>query len=135
MGSSWRIMKEIGRRKADFAILAALAAGRTVEEAARAANVSPTTVWRRRQDPTFCQRVDDLRAQALERAAAQLADAATAAVSCLRALLGANSEMARVQAARAILEYAVQYRSSVELERRVSELERLIDSEKIGRAT
>jgi hypothetical protein len=85
--------------------------------------MSRRTATRRWSEPAFRQQVVVLRAALLERAAAQLADAASEAVSTLRTLLQNPLPSARLGAARAILEFATSYQASVELEARLRELE------------
>src|SRR4051794_17663696 len=92
------------RKNADSALIAALAAGRTVEDAARRAHVSPSTVARRQRDPEFVARVDASRRAMWETAISQAAAASTEAVSTLRDLLSGESPSARLGAARALLE-------------------------------
>jgi hypothetical protein len=59
----------------------------------------------------------------VERALGRLSDGMCEAAEKLRELLGARSEAVRLGAARSLLELGVKLRESVELERRVSELE------------
>ena len=112
-----------GRKNADSALVAALAGGATVCDAARQAGVGETTVYRRLQEPAFRQDVTETRARLVENAVGQLADASTAAVTTLRALLGAEGESVRLGAARAILELGARLREAVELEQRIAALE------------
>ena len=115
-------MTEIDRRKRDSALIAALAGGATIRDAAAVAGVSESTVHRRLDDPDFRRRVADARAEMLSRAVSQLADASTEAVATLRALLDAEAETVRLGSARAILELGAKLRES-ELERRIAALE------------
>jgi len=92
------------RRHGDEVLLASLAAGQSTTEAAAVAGMSARTARRRAADPGFRARLDEARAAIVEDAAAQLAAAATDAVSTLRRLLTADSDMARLGAARAILD-------------------------------
>ena len=50
-------MANRGRKSADSVLIVALAAGRTVGEAAEEAGVSPRTVHRRLDDPEFRQQL------------------------------------------------------------------------------
>ena len=115
-------MTEIDRRKGDSALIAALAGGATIRDAAKLAGVGETTVYRRLDDPDFRRRVADARAEMLSQAVGQLADASTEAVATLRALLNADAETVRLGSARAILELGAKLRES-ELERRIAALE------------
>lgn len=116
-------MTDIGKRKGDAALVAALAVGMTVRDAARAAGLSERTAHRRLEDPGFRRTVADARARLIESACGQLAEASTAAVSTLRALLDAEGENVRLGAARAVLELGAKLRESVELEQRIAALE------------
>ena len=116
-------MTNSAKRKGDSLLLAAFASGMTVRDAAKAASVSESTAHRRMRDPTFKRQVAELRAGLIERAAGQLSEAATDAVTTLRALLSASAETVRLGAARAILELGTKLRESVELEQRIAALE------------
>jgi hypothetical protein len=72
-----------GRRNADAALLLALACGATVEAATHAAGLSPATTCRRLKDPAFCQRLQDLRADMVQRTAGTLTAAAGEGVKAL----------------------------------------------------
>jgi hypothetical protein len=113
-------------RKGDDALVAALASGCTLRDAASRAGVSERTVRVRLADPSFRARLDQARAEALDRAVAALNSASRAAVSTLEALLYADSESVRLGAAKAILEAGARMRETLELERRVAQLEELI---------
>ena len=115
-------MIEKDRRKGDSGLIAALAGGATVREAAKLAGVGEATAYRRLDDPDFRRRVADARAERLSRAVGQLADASTEAVATLRALLSAEAETVRLGSAKAILELGAKLRES-ELERRIAALE------------
>lgn len=110
-------------RKGEAALLAALAAGQTIRDAAKAAGISERTASRHMEDPAFRQQVQEARAEIIARAASQLADAATDAATTLRGLLAAESDAIKLGAARAILELGTKLRESVELEQRLAALE------------
>jgi AcrR family transcriptional regulator len=113
-----------GRQNADFVLVAALAGGRTVCDVAAAVGVSERTIYRRLESADFRRRVGDARAEMVQRAVGQLADASAEAVTTLRALVtAAESETVRLGAARAVLELGSKLRESVELEERVRRLE------------
>lgn len=57
------------RKNADEALLLALACGATVESAARSAGVAERTAYRRLNDPAFRRRLQDLRADMVQRTA------------------------------------------------------------------
>jgi hypothetical protein len=116
-------MADIGRRKGDSALLVALAGGRTVRAAARAAGIGERTARRRLADPAFRARVAEMRADMVERALGRAARGMSAAADTLRRLLRADKESVRLGAARALLELTVKLRESVELEQRLCALE------------
>ena len=111
------------RRDADQALIAALAAGATKQEAARLAGVGERTLYRRLEDPDFRSRVDRARVELIHRTVGRLADASAVAVTTLRSLLEADRESVRRGARRAILESGLKLRQSEELERRIAALE------------
>ncbi len=116
------------RRAVDDALVTALAAGRTYEDAATAAGCSARTVDRRMLDPGFRRRVQDLRAATFTRTAALLVDAAVEAVTELRRLMCiADSDPARVSAARALVTLAPVWRDAVDIESRLAELAERVD--------
>jgi hypothetical protein len=96
-----------GRRTADTVLIAQLAAGRTQDEAARQAGVSPKTVERRLREPAFRAQVEAARREAVTRAVSVVAEGATAAAATLRLLLQAEAESVRLGAARSLMEYAI----------------------------
>ena len=63
-------------------------------------------------------------------ASGALPDAMTEATTTLRALLAAESETARLGAARSILELGIKVRETVELEERIAELEARVAASK-----
>jgi HEAT repeat protein len=111
------------RRNADSVLVTALAAGATVEAAAKTAGVSERTAYRRLDDPAFRQGVINARAEMVSRAVARLSATSTLAADTLRKLLDARSETVRLGAARAILELGSKLRESEDLAERVRALE------------
>ena len=116
-------MAHRGRRNADEALAAALAAGQTLRDAAVTAGLSERTAVRRWAEADFRRRVAELRAAAVERATGKLADGMAEAGDVLRALLKAESDSVKLGACRAMLEIGVKLRESVELETRLAALE------------
>jgi hypothetical protein len=118
-------MPHPGRHKADQTLLTVLACGATVENAARSAGVSASTAYRRLKDPEFRQKIKELQAETLQRAAAMLTAASMESVKTLIALQAANIPPAvRLGAARGVLEFGTKMRETVELEQRIAALER-----------
>lgn len=119
----WPTVAGSGRRNADEALALAVASGRTLRDAAVAAGIGERTATRRLADPAFRRRVTELRGDMVDRALGKLADGMAEAADCLRRLLSASSETARLGAARALLELGAKLRESVELEQRLQALE------------
>jgi hypothetical protein len=106
-------------------LLAVLAVGATVENAARKANISERTVYRWLADPDFQARIEQQRRENMVRTAGMLSGAALASVKTLVDLQQDVSVAATVRrgAARDVLEMAVKYRESTELEQRLLGIE------------
>ena len=111
------------RSKADAALVAALAGGSTVEDAAATVGVGVATVYRRLQVPEFRTQIDDARAVLIATAVARLGAASTRAVATLEGLLSADSEAVQLGAAKAILDAALRWREHQDLTERVRVLE------------
>jgi AcrR family transcriptional regulator len=112
-----------GRGSADDVIAVALAGGQTVADAARNAGVAERTVYRRLEDTTFRRRVNELRADLVERALGRLTEGMTQAADRLMALVASKDEQVALRAARTVLELVPRLRESVEMERRLLDLE------------
>ena len=107
------------------ALLMALAFGATVENAARKAGISERTAYRRLDNPAFLARLERARQEAVLRTAGMLTGAALGAVKTLVDLQQDVAVPAAVRrgAARDVLEMAVKYRESAEMEQRVAAIE------------
>ncbi len=116
-----------GRKNADSALVAALAGGATVRDAAVTVGVGEMTAYRRLRESEFRRRVDEARAEILSGAMARLSAAATGAVETLTSLLAAESESVRLGAARSILDVALRWREQDELARRLDNIESWIE--------
>ena len=117
-------MAQKGRRSADDALLLALACGATVESAARSAGISQATAYRRLTEAAFRRRLQDLRADMVQRTAAALTAAASEAVRTLLALQKDDQPApVRLGAAKAVLEIGTRLREAAELEARIAALE------------
>jgi hypothetical protein len=118
-----------GKRQADEKLLLALACGATVDNAARAAGISPATAYRRLTEPAFRQRLQQVRTDMVSRAAATLTAAGTEAVKTLLVLQQpAVPAAVRLGAARAVLEMGIKLREMADLEERLAALEQQIDA-------
>jgi hypothetical protein len=118
------------RSNADARLLAALAGGSTVADAAQQAGIGERTAYRRLDDPTFRAQLDDARQQTIQAAIDTLSATATEAAATLRDLLRreAYSPAIRLGAARSILELGARLREANEIEQRLAALEaRLAD--------
>lgn len=122
----WPIMAGRGRRNADDALALALAAGKTLRDAATEVGVGERTAGRRWADADFRGRVAALRQDMVARCLGRMADGMTDAADTLRKLLAANSEGVRLGAARALLELGLKIREGVELGERLDEVEQLL---------
>src|SRR4051812_12263357 len=130
-GRWWQVLERFavarqqkGRRNADEKLLMALACGATVESAARSADVAERTAYRRLAEPQFQQRLQQLRADMVQRTAGALTAASQEAV---RTLLSLQKETlppgVRLGAAKAVIELGLKLREMAEVEQRLSELE------------
>jgi hypothetical protein len=124
-------MAHRGRQQADDALLLALACGATVENAARQSGLSVRTAHRRMADASFRQRLQEMRADMVQRTAGALTAAANEAVRTLVELLKpATPAAVRLGAARSVLEISMKLRETAELEQRLAALEkRLVGTE------
>ena len=113
------------RSNADHLLVAALAAGSTIRDAATAAGVGERTVRRRLKDPSFRAQVDAARHTAIDLAVARLSDSAGFAATALRQLAeSAQAETVRLGACRTILELGLKWREHGDLTERIAALER-----------
>lgn len=111
--------------KSDALLIAALAAGKSQDQAAKAAKVSRATVTRRLTDAAFRRAVQDAQGELVERAIGVLADAATAGAEKLKKLLNAQSETVQLGAARALIDSIVKLRDYSEIEKLKAEIAEL----------
>jgi len=109
-------------RKAEAAIVALLAHP-TMPEAAKAAGVSETSLWRWLQRDDFRKKYREAQDKVFDGALGSLQGASTEAVNCLRRNLTCGNSSAEVQAARTILDYTLKARQLFDLENRISQLE------------
>jgi transposase-like protein len=117
-------MADKPRKKAEDALLLALACGASVDQAARQCGLSPRTVYRRLAEPAFRQRLQKLRGDMVSRTAGTLTAAASEAVRTLLELLkNPTSSAVRLGAARAVLEIGMKLREMADLEERLAALE------------
>jgi hypothetical protein len=96
-----------------------------VEQAARKAGLSARTVYRRLVDPAFRQRLEQLRAEIVQRTASMLTGAGMGSVKTLVELQqdAAVSATVRRRAARDVLEMGARFREATAVEQRLAALE------------
>jgi hypothetical protein len=113
--------------RAEEPLLTALAAGSPVDQAAKAAGLSPRTVYRRLAEPGFRGRLATARDELASEALSELAGCASEAVATLRRLLQANNEHVQLGAARTLLDQLLRLREALALAERVATLERRLE--------
>lgn len=123
----WRSVAHAGRKQADDLIVAAIASGKTAEEAAALSGVSVRTVHRRLANPKFKARIGRVRQTLFETILGRIADGMTEAADTLRSLLKAEGDGIKLQAAKAILEQGIRMRDVVELGARLADVERRLE--------
>jgi hypothetical protein len=124
-------MPQRGRKNADQLLLMALACGATVEAAARSAGVSQATVYRRLLELAFCRKLEQTKADMVQRTSGALTAAGSEAVRALLELLrGAKAEAVRLGAARSVLELGMKVREREDLEKRLTALEQQAETNK-----
>jgi hypothetical protein len=107
----------------------ALACGATPESAAQKAGVSVRTAYRRLADAAFRAQVDDVRAEVVRRSTDMFTAAGLSAVKTLMTLQdSAESESARLGAARTLLEQGCKLREKTEMAARIAALEEQIEA-------
>jgi hypothetical protein len=111
------------RRNADAALLAALASGRSIADAAKLAGISESTARRRCRDQAFADELAKVHAEALQQAMALLTEGTVAASMTLRTLLFNAPPTVRLGAARSVIELGETLRKSGDYEKRLSALE------------
>ena len=126
-------MSRKGRRNADHQLLLALACGVTVENAARQAGISPSTVYRRLADTDFRRRLQALQRDMVSRTAGTLTAASGESVRTLLELQKPSAPPAvRLGAARAVLEMGMKVREAADLEERLAALEKAAAEDRKG---
>jgi AcrR family transcriptional regulator len=121
-------VKENAHNRRDEMLLAALASGTPVEQAARAAGVSKRTAYRRLADPRFAARLAHARDELISSALGELVEGASKAVKTLSALLDADDERVRLAAAKSHLEQLLRLRETLTLNERLAAVERTVQT-------
>jgi hypothetical protein len=124
-----------GRKNADEALLMALACGATVDHAAHSAGVSVRTAHRRLNEEGFQKRLQDVRADMVQRTVGMLTASGMEATKTLISLLESRVPQAvRLGAVRTILEFGIKLREIDELAQRIAALEAKLGSTEAPRA-
>src|SRR5262245_40721558 len=116
-------MARSGRKAAQEVVVAALACGRSVKEAAASASVSERTAWRWLAKPEFKAQVDKARAELLEGALGKLSGMLAAGAGVLARLLASGSDGIRLGAVRLLFETVTKWKEVVDHEQRLAALE------------
>ena len=112
------------------AVVLALLVNPKIKDAAEAAGVSESTVWRLMQREDFQRRYKQAQDEALNSALSSLQGAATEAIATLRKNLTCGTPTAENQAANILLGYTLKVREQFDYAARIKELEaRLKDRE------
>ena len=129
MSQSVRAEARFQKLRGEPKALLLISQGLTLNDVAGQVGVSDRTLRRRLRDPQYQARIGQLRADYMAEAVSKLAHASTTAVDTLIELAtSANSETARLGAAKAILEYAVSVGENLEVRQRISALEEVLYS-------
>jgi len=117
------------KKKAEAALVLALACGASQESAAQKAGVSLRTLYRRLAEPAFAAQVQQARAEMVRRTAGLFTAAGIGSLKTFTSLQeSATSEAVRLGAARAIIELGCKLRENLELADRLAALETRLES-------
>ncbi|MDB5309096.1 MAG: hypothetical protein JWO38_3298, partial [Gemmataceae bacterium] len=111
---------------ADEVLIRSLARGDTIPDAARVAQVSERTVFRRLANPTFRDRLSATQAAALSPPYGMLTTGLTDACFQLTQLVRHPNPHVGFKAAKAVVDLTLKMRDQVEVEDRVTALERIV---------
>lgn len=118
------------RREAqDEIIVSALAAGLTYEQAGDLAACSGRTVARRMENAEFARQVSDRRGERVVSTAGQLTALSAEAVEVIKGCMQDDSARTRLAAAKTLLELAVKFRNSHDLELEIAEIRQRLGME------
>jgi len=105
-------------------VIVALIANPKLTDAARAAGVSESTIWRLMQREDFQRRYREAQTEALNAALGSIQGAATQAIDTLTEISrNGKNETARVQASKAVLDYTFRVREQFDMGERLKQLE------------
>lgn len=117
-------------RKEDLAILALLSE-KTMKDAAEKVGISEATLWRWMQQEDFREKYQEAKLQAVSRVTARLRQSMTVSVDALIEMTENKKTpaMARVTAARTLLEYGFKAHELEDLQSRLEQVEERLKSE------
>jgi hypothetical protein len=104
-------------------VIVALLANPKITDAAKAANVSESTIWRLMQREDFRERYKEAQELALNGALGTLQGAATEAIATLQKNLSCKIPAAENQAAKTILDFTLKAREQLDMLERIKVLE------------
>lgn len=116
-----------GRSASDESVIALLAGGATVREAAVASGVSERTIARRLNEPAFVQKVAEVRSSLVASAAARLAGGMSGAADVLRDQLKSADPHVQHKSAVKLIELTLKVQEVTELRQKLEELERRLE--------
>lgn len=116
-------MAGCGRKNADDLLAAALAAGKTIKDAAAEAGIGERTARRRMESPEFQARIAELRNEMVQAAARTLAAKMGRAAEVLGNLLDDPDPARRMKAAVHLLRLGIQCTEVADLAQRLVDLE------------
>lgn len=105
------------------ALVAALVAGRTLHEVARAAGVSVSTVQRRMREPEVAEAVREARNQQRQERLGQLSELSARSVNRLGELIDDDNAVVALRAIGLVLTSVIRLDPVVEMEERLAALE------------
>jgi hypothetical protein len=120
-------------KRGDELLLRSLAAGSSVDDAARIAGISVRTAYRRLADPLFSRELAEARDELIAAALTELVQSASEAVATLRGLLSASDERVRLGAAKSTLDQLLRLRETLALSQRLAALERAVQQQNRSR--
>lgn len=109
----------------DEAIISALLTSATAKDAAKKLSISVQTIYHRRQDPEFCRLLDAAQREQLESASNALRERSRAAADVLDEIMRDKGTPAqtRANAAAEVLRQSLRYTETVDIVRKITELE------------
>lgn len=122
MGSKEQTETVSRRAAQDELITTALASGASYEKAGEVAGCSGRTVARRMDNAEFARQVSRRRGERVVAAAGQLTSLSDEAIEAIRGCLVDEDPRVRLAAAKALLDLAVKFRNSHDLEVEIDEI-------------